>query len=379
MSEQIKNNSILQNNTVIITINVFIFAFLQLTMVILGKLTSYMTFLDFLKAFSLTLIVFILSIFWAYISDLIRKYKEFEEIESQDLASTVKKLNSNIKKMETLVNMKNPLYKHIISNCYDHYTLLSKIQNDLDPIQSIQFLGTMVGFSYIYPFSIVDHIFSPNNGGSFYVDIIGTKSNLKENKAEKNFVYYPISLVIKTIKYFIEEYQSKKADNTDISKTITFEIYYYPHEIIEAFVAFGEEKVIAYNALEPTNTQLIYKKQYMGINLDYDEPKAKRYLDLFKRFKEQIQEKQTWTFSFDDATLTVEGKSFWRFKKESIVFKKIEVEKKDNNIKLNGLDQIKNFIENSYTNLTKECQLIKNTDERIQKELFPSGKKSVSL
>jgi len=389
MSDQKHNKPWWNIDIVTFGIGVCLFGLFQATNVCLGKLVEYIN----TGGLILTIVVFSLSLIWTYLYYLMDKGKKYERVEPEELANKIDGMISFVenksediaKNFGTMVNFieKNfPLYKHIIVDSVDHFKLLSKIQNEqTNPIQSIQFLGTMVGFSYIYPIPLAKHItFNP---GNTKIHIIGSCYNCHEEVSENNFVFYPISLIIKTMKHFLKEIQSEQSKNFSEHKrkVIDFYIYYFQYDIMEAFVAFGKKKVMAVHALNPTNTGLIFNKQYMGILVDYDLPKISqekiiRYLQTFKRLREQIEDKQHWSFCYnnDSSYLKVEGKSFWNFEKKAIIFNNIVENDIDPCFEIEGLDSINTFITNSYDNLTQECQLIKNTDERIQKELIDKEK-----
>jgi len=339
---------------------VIILTFLLLVIFCLGYFTTNMDTKEFWFGVLFCLLSLFSSFGWAIIIVFFIREKRINEFRNWGYEWEVKANN-----LLDFLKDRYPQYKQIIRKDA-HLELLSKIrdENPNENIQAIQFLGSMVGFSYIYPKPLKEHICL--NQGNLTVDIIGTKANYEETNPDENFVIYPISLVIKTLKLLFE------SNNLNVNGIIKFNIYYFPYDIIEAFVAFGNKTVMSVHALDPKNAELIIEDQYMGILIDYESKAASsqrinRYLAVFNRLKKRLKDnKETWDLTFNnyDISLEINGKSFWDFNCDSGI-KFCTPEEKNVDIKLNSKDRIKTFIENSYNSLVLYCKAIKSYDEKI--------------
>lgn len=234
--------------------------------------------------------------------------------------------------------------------------------------QSIQFMGTIVGYSYTMFKPLSDY--ARRAKGDVNIDIIGTTFKLADEPAN-HLVIYPVSLVLKTVRELVVGSHSK----TEGKKEFTFQVNYVDEDILHAFMAIGSNKIMTVQALAPPNADFIFDNQYEGKILTPQSPaspdaRISRYLAAFKNIKAHTtDQRESWTLTMNEGRfrLSVTGSTFW-----SYVVDKPEVAfsfSKPNQVGLElDHEKLKSFVDAFYARLVQFSPTIEQMDQKVSKE-----------
>lgn len=234
--------------------------------------------------------------------------------------------------------------------------------------QTIQFMGTMVGYSYAM-FKPLSH-YVITTEGDLNVDIIGTTFKLGHD--HDYLITYPVSLIVKTIKELMDSPRARQVGK----KTLTFQVNYLDKDILHAFMAIGEHKIMIVQALAPKNANFIFESQYEGKIITSEsqyssDARIDRYLAAFKNIKMESKEKpnEIWKLTMKESgfTLNVSGFSFWQYvqdKNEPDLEFNLDGEMMSTNIEVDD-HGLKRFVTSFYERLVRLNPRIREKDDEV--------------
>ncbi|MCF8255863.1 MAG: hypothetical protein K9J84_14895 [Bacteroidia bacterium] len=171
---------------------------------------------------------------------------------------------------------------YIIFSPKDYSELLdvTRKENSTEEIQNIYLLGSMTGFLLLLPISLRNHICITN--GNVTIDIIGSTEKTGTEKYQ-NLKSYPIAFVVKTMILLLECCSKFKTKN----QTITFNLYHFPFDIMEALFIIGDKKLVNVQSLDPNNIDIIFENQQIGVLLSSEKNNEQfvRYRDTYSSVK----------------------------------------------------------------------------------------------
>lgn len=202
----------------------------------------------------------------------------------------------------------------------DEYSNLLKAtrdENENGVIQDIYLFGAMTGFLYLLPLSLRNHICI--TAEEITINIIGSSEKIGTEKYH-NLKSYPIAFVTKTMVLLLECCAKFVTKN----QNVTFNVYHFPYDIMEALYIIGDKKLVNLQSLDPNSIDIIFKNQQIGIQINNDEKhkeQFQRYKDVFTRTQTKLEsEKEVWELSShnNEIMLTITGKSYLKIEPTKI-------------------------------------------------------------
>lgn len=298
-----------------------------MTVLCLGYCTVFMTKPQFWVGVFFGIIALLFSLAWAVVILFIIRENKITHFRNwgDEWKDTAEKALEFLKTRKILES-------NIIFSSQKYFSLLEEARKSQQsqtintPIQNIKFMGSMAGFFCFLPLSLRNHICA--TPGDVTIDIIGTGIKLdSSNLPADNLAIYPVAFVAKTIVSILEFCNTIKTS----SRAITFNIYHFPYDIIEALYIIGDIKLVNLQALSINNIGLITEKdnEHVGLMLEPTSPYGQfnRYIKAYTRIQDELIKedkfekwKLTCTNNSKQLELTIQGKSYWTLSNNSIRF-----------------------------------------------------------